>query len=641
MDDIIKHSKEYYKDVINERLNFSMFVKKNFKKNIESDILIPLNNFVKTQDSVAVWIGGSQSWENIFNCNINEISEDILSKSSITAGNYDIFILANNKEAYNKTSCFLNDLIVKYKEVFDESSHISPNYTLTYKSDFIKKKNSICIPNVDELNDETCVLFPCQASQLTIKSKQTSQNDNIHFKIKNKLLIYFEAYYLENININMLKTMINSYCRLSIKDNNIPYLTEYGLIMFSEFIIYKRIEKGLNVDKYRKELLLKHLSSYIKLNDLYFIVLDYYIGIFKNSKEYNKYIVQNIILNIFKYSNFDIVKNIEERIIDVIRPFINRFIFNFSQNIEQEFKNAFFCLIGGDAMRRYDYNITKTSDYDTKLFVPLNYNKGKSKELLHKFIIDKMSYFISYLITNKKDILPNLQFEHYYTYKDITIKIVYNLYTFDNSQFRLRFIQKHKEFKIDLYSIDYRTIANVFVIHNTTKQEIKYNINIDIPIFDLVIVILDKNLLYENQSIDEILNHNNIINIASLDFLLNDLITTYTKRDPSNRYFNDKNDKDKYRFNLLNNIKQFDMDVELNSNVILNKMIDNNIYEHYNNDLVKILQKKYINWFNKIFLDNKSNDIIKHKMSFKFGVSNNSPINSPINSTINSIMSID
>lgn len=629
MDDIIKHSKEYYKDVINERLNFSMFVKKNLKKNIESDILIPFYNFVKHQDNVAVWIGGSQSWENIFNCNINEISEDILSKSSITAGNYDIFILTNNKEAYNKTSCHLNNLIVKYKEVFDESSN-SPNYTLTYKSDFIKKKNGICIPNVDELNVESCVLFPCQASQLTIKSKQSSQNDT-GFKIKNKLLVYFEAYYLENININMLKNMINSYCKLSFKDSNIPYLTEYGLIMFSEFIIYKRIEKGLNVDKYRKELLLKHLSPYIKLNDLYFNVLDYYIGIFKDSKEYNKYIVQNIILNIFKYSNFDIVKIIEEKIINITRPFINRFIYNFSQNIEQEFQNAFFCLIGGDAMRRYDYNITKTSDYDTKLFVPLNYNKGKSKELLHNFIIDKMSFFIAYLITNKKDILLDFKYEHYYTSKDITIKIVYNINTLHNSQFRLRFIQKYKEFKIDLYSIDYRTIADVFVIHNTTKQEIKYNINIDIPLFDLVIVILDKNLLYENQTKDDILNHNNVINVASLDFLLNDLITTYTKRDPSNRYFYDKNDKDKYRYNLLNNIKHFDMDADLSSNTKLNTLIDNNVYEHYNSDLVKILQKEYINEFNKIYLDNKSNDIIKHKMSFNFGVSNISQYDSIMN----------
>lgn len=635
MDDIIKHSKEYYKDVINERLNFSMFVKKNLKKNIESDILIPFYNFVKHQDNVAVWIGGSQSWENIFNCNINEISEDILSKSSITAGNYDIFILTNNKEAYNKTSCHLNNLIVKYKEVFDESSN-SPNYTLTYKSDFIKKKNGICIPNVDELNVESCVLFPCQASQLTIKSKQSSQNDT-GFKIKNKLLVYFEAYYLENININMLKNMINSYCKLSFKDSNIPYLTEYGLIMFSEFIIYKRIEKGLNVDKYRKELLLKHLSPYIKLNDLYFNVLDYYIGIFKDSKEYNKYIVQNIILNIFKYSNFDIVKIIEEKIINITRPFINRFIYNFSQNIEQEFQNAFFCLIGGDAMRRYDYNITKTSDYDTKLFVPLNYNKGKSKELLHNFIIDKMSFFIAYLITNKKDILLDFKYEHYYTSKDITIKIVYNINTLHNSQFRLRFIQKYKEFKIDLYSIDYRTIADVFVTHNTTKQEIKYNINIDIPLFDLVIVILDKNLLYENQTKDDILNHNNVINVASLDFLLNDLITTYTKRDPSNRYFYDKNDKDKYRYNLLNNIKHFDMDVELSSNTKLNTLIDNNVYEHYNSDLVKILQKEYINEFNKIYLDNKSNDIIKHKMSFNFGVSNISQYDSQNDS----IMTID
>ncbi len=635
MDDIIKHSKEYYKDVINERLNFSMFVKKNLKKNIESDILIPFYNFVKHQDNVAVWIGGSQSWENIFNCNINEISEDILSKSSITAGNYDIFILTNNKEAYNKTSCHLNNLIVKYKEVFDESSN-SPNYTLTYKSDFIKKKNGICIPNVDELNVESCVLFPCQASQLTIKSKQSSQNDT-GFKIKNKLLVYFEAYYLENININMLKNMINSYCKLSFKDSNIPYLTEYGLIMFSEFIIYKRIEKGLNVDKYRKELLLKHLSPYIKLNDLYFNVLDYYIGIFKDSKEYNKYIVQNIILNIFKYSNFDIVKIIEEKIINITRPFINRFIYNFSQNIEQEFQNAFFCLIGGDAMRRYDYNITKTSDYDTKLFVPLNYNKGKSKELLHNFIIDKMSFFIAYLITNKKDILLDFKYEHYYTSKDITIKIVYNINTLHNSQFRLRFIQKYKEFKIDLYSIDYRTIADVFVIHNTTKQEIKYNINIDIPLFDLVIVILDKNLLYENQTKDDILNHNNVINVASLDFLLNDLITTYTKRDPSNRYFYDKNDKDKYRYNLLNNIKHFDMDADLSSNTKLNTLIDNNVYEHYNSDLVKILQKEYINEFNKIYLDNKSNDIIKHKMSFNFGVSNISQYDSQNDS----IMTID
>lgn len=601
MNDLIKTSQEFYKDTIESRFKFSKLIKDNFKEQIQEIILKPFYKEFKDNKNIVIWLGGSSSWENFFNCNYNGIIEDLLIQSSIIAGNFDIFVLTDNKETYDIASCFLFNLIKKFKENFEESG-FAEKYKLTNLSDFSDKKG-VCVPNVESTN-ENCVLFPCQAHQLNIQSKSKGE-------LKKKLLIYFEAYYIKDVNILVLKELVNNYCNNSFKDLGIPYLNEKGLLIFSEFIIGKRTEKGINVDKYRKELLLNFLSGYINLSELYVNLLNYYIIIFLNTKKYNKNITNKLLLNIFKYDNKDINDIIEQNIITSIRPLINMFINELSKDIKIHFENSFLCIIGGDAMRRYNYNITKTTDYDIKLFLPLKYTKKKNKEIFNTFLIERLSYFVSFLITNKNNILLNNVNEYIFNAENgVIIKCSFNILTDFSSQFRLRYIQKHPGFNIDLYSIDFRTIVFINIINGS--QFHTYNINIDIPILDIVIHTLDNKLMYSNQSESDIVNNSFTIPIASLDFLLHNIETMYNK-DPSNRYFNNKNEKDLYRYNILNNLKNEHLDFKKNLDIDIT--FDTELYKTYNSDTVNELSQKYNDYFSELIKEEN----IKHKMSFNFG----------------------
>jgi len=668
---------EFYMEFMKERKGVSNFVETHFRTEFDT-ILKMVQAYISQnyQNKVIMWVGGSRSWNAAYNCWYGNITLSEIEKNSIVPGNYDIFLLSNDPQAHQSVLCLLTNLLENYISVFNQSK-LESDYSLTKKFGNIKlsakKDISLSSPVERYTNKEcyinypkdkgTCTLFPCQSIQLLIRSKSTGakkrkskaiQSEEVNlFResvsliesgelpqiVKPKLLFYCESFVIPGMDINLFrKNLVFSSCGTT--DFQINYLNPKGLLFFSEFIKTPRREKGLNVDAFRKNLLVRTITATESPFIAYKMVLEEYLRLFESTTLLDKYLVGDLIQEMLKHAGIDMTTLIQTEFVKLMRPYVNSFLAVFSDEITKTFKkpkSMFLMLVGGDAMRRYDLNITNTSDFDTKFFVDPDYlqpakittrtaqEKLTKHKKLQRFVVEQMSQFVTFLIGNKDKIL---------TTQDIKLvnladfNATYNFFS-GGLQFRLRLIDKNPDLPVELYSVDFRTeVQCQFVINGKVYR---LPISIDIPFLDIVIT--SNAGIERSTAIGESVSR--VIPVASLDYILSDFEKTYTTPSlAASRYWNSKKQKDEYRYKILKGIQSTQSTqtsrsktqitppvemMEIENGVysdILDVTAEPNVWKDFTS-VTNIARKQiYTERFLDVIQYNRNAGTVKHKMSF-------------------------
>jgi hypothetical protein len=149
-----------------------------------------------------------------------------------------------------------------------------------------------------------------------------------------------------------------------------------------------------------------------------------YNNTFKDYNISNEYI--NNELNILALTSNPKIKSFidetEATIIEKLRPYINKCIFDINEEIKTLHFKGFFnktdiledkigrdysgiFVIGGDAIRRYDNNGSITKDIDSKIYIPEEIDIKTNIEnykLINKCIYNNLFKLVSYLILNTR-----------------------------------------------------------------------------------------------------------------------------------------------------------------------------------------------------------------------------------------------
>ena len=156
---------EMFKAEIKARREYAIFVNHEIP-----ELEQYLNNLIQkysTQNSVG-WIGGSRAWKKVYEQTFSHEPLDILTESAIlSAGNYDIFMIFNNKELFVKSFNTINEEINQLVNTI--KLKLVDSYTVEIK--YMKGKN---MKMEDKL--EMCALFPCKSIAVEITSNIDSNS---------------------------------------------------------------------------------------------------------------------------------------------------------------------------------------------------------------------------------------------------------------------------------------------------------------------------------------------------------------------------------------------------------------------------------------------------------------------------------
>lgn len=505
-----------FENDIFKRTQFADFMFNN--KIIFDKVITNINNIVD-EHKCLMWIGGSRSWYNLIEENYLGLVTDSIEYTSILPGNYDIFCICPDDN-------ILKEILCKVKLELDSLYDLFSNTDTLYKcySSIVDKTRS---KKCSIKNTDICVFDPCYSLHLRIKTQEEEIN-RINCE-KGKTLIYFECITLPNKNLNKIKEF------LFIQNEKINYLNLYGLYLFSQLILNSRtVDKGYNIDYYRN-IIIKRIIKDKQLNekDVYKKLISYYNYLFKGTKNYKDYDMDNLIKTYIDINDPELISSYESILIEKLRIYVNSFIVNNVQDILSNSKylgNTFIFECGGDAMRRYINAITQTNDFDFKLY----YNDTINNKDLKNDIITEMCKFITFLYDKKHTIFKNV-----ISSTDFNCKL--ESLSSQSGQFRIRYIKKNDKLPVDLLSIDYRYKLNL------TLDSVNYKVKMSLPFLDIVLQENTKNIKSYN-----VINETNRLNVASSSFLYNDLISIYTEYTNAKiRFNNNKQNKDLIRFNAL------------------------------------------------------------------------------------------
>lgn len=300
---------------------------------------------------------------------------------------------------------------------------------------------------------------------------------------------------------NFIKKFHHNFIVENVTPNRLKY---EGVLMMSYLNTYnKKNEMGLNINYYRQKLFLdKYNGNTPFIKKTFEDILGFYKAHFFN-RLYDKYFVDKIENIINKYSSYHYEAYIDffsRLFVSYFRPAVNAFIVEINKELFAEFKIILF-IAGGDAMRRYDPDISFTKDIDTKLYIksviedqtiqdklydslPVkviraseslathkldidsdvivmeNQRKGVVKKKIIDIIVKHIVKLRNFLETNLSKVLKNHTFFKYASDEEYDYYLCFSVVPYikeDNQRFRTREIRKSKEFPVDLYSIDFKT----------------------------------------------------------------------------------------------------------------------------------------------------------------------------------------
>ena len=415
------------------------------------------------------------------------------------------------------------------------------------------------------------------------KNKKVFYNIKLIFKnnknkiFNNKTVVEFNFEYIySNTNINdkfdiniIKKNYITIPKNNTYKNNEKPLkllkklnrLNQFGLITYSYITNLKiDIYSGFNIDKMRQTYFIKHyLTTPTKLKKYFENLLSIYKNIFKDTVIYNIRFIQTVEELIYtntinNYEKF--ISSINNYFIIKIRPAINTFINEVNEELNKY--NVKIFIVGGDAMRRYDNNISPTNDIDTKLYLknisndPDNFEKIKDKIMiiLHNNIIKLRNYFED----NKESYYNELLLFQKEGLDFLTLKknnIEFSVEKLKNSYQHFLIHESKKktvDFFIDLLSFGLLFYINIYDTSNPKEPILLNRHNHLLQILD--IGIQDNYEFKKNYYTDKF-----GVAIASLEFLLKDTEKLYEYEDDAlKRISNFKYIKDIRRYNRLYDI---------------------------------------------------------------------------------------
>jgi len=598
---------------------------------------LSINNYVikyllenEKNNDYTYWIDGGFSW--FFNYEDNEIDKirnDELQLTSLSPLNMKIHYMYTDKNTYEQKKELIKNFLIelkKYvdafgiktniiektvdrKELFKQEGHILKlvidENNVSGGGKFEKKKREKLRFNPLKTNKE--LIFPTPLPQLKklllnsnfniddIKNKDFNGKVIVEFYLENfsrfnsdgkEFLKSFEKNYLNTTPLR--KEFLKDFNELNISKLN--RLNDYGLMTFS--LLNKIIiedEFNLNVENYRQRFFeqiynirQKNYKDIPPFTDFLKEILHKYEEVFKQFQTcYNTFFIENLkeMINKKIDPDYDLFKDVIDRwFVSKFRPSINSFIIEINKILLKILGVRLF-IAGGDAMRRYENEISFTKDIDTKLYIgninleklgklELNFeddefknmdehelneiikklkniqleigkeNKDLSliqsliKDLTVGIIVRHIVKLRNYLQENIKNIFQNLLQYDTRTDKDgfgtkvIQFKMKDNR-TFKvdilsppetitkSQQFRTRENKKRDDFPVDLYSIDFR----IYIYDE--KNGIINKKSHDISILD--VVLQDSDDFHDYYITDK-----QGIPVASLDFLKEDIEKTFS-----------------------------------------------------------------------------------------------------------------
>ena len=510
-------------------------------------------------------IGGSVAWNKIFKDHYD--SPELMSdyeKSAI----HDLTI-----DLYNYIKINNNDEFVKLKKEL--------RTILSNEIEEIKLEPELI---EQRLNNIVLSVIELDKSKFKIKIFINFQGDEYEL---------FNIYFYEIIGIGEIGKLIDLS---NIKDEN-NYLNIYGLYIYNYISknsrkpvkndydvynirdeIYQKyilIDKELNDDEKSSDTIFIHNN---KLKILYSIIFAYELAFNKNKIEYrniyNKYFIQNIKKIIFyETENLKIFDNIlRYYLIERFRPYINFIILLINQDLSEKKLPTLF-VVGGDCCRRYKYDISRTEDIDTKLYLEDVSQFSEVEDIIVKRVNQLISYFIvnKNTIIDKNELLEYLKNKGYdedfinfdandnliFSYEDIETNLKHELiyYLNDNKSTFFRFRHNFSSvFPVDLYASDFQIKNNyrIYKMNNdgSVIEKILYEdtkLTFDMAYLDISVdtIKYEKNIIRIKPN--DILSNN--LEIGRLLFLITDLINTYNNDESSIvRLITGKSKKDYLRF---------------------------------------------------------------------------------------------
>ena len=377
----IKETAVNNKRSYNEFLNEFILVDKN-RLSINNWITSEIWKFEKNIDLIRVpnytyWLGGGNSWQEIFNIATKYTDEEEI---SIATGNYSLnYIYINHQELeekivlYYKLLLDLQELLLR-KGIqtkidmnnidYDETSRsLKFNYEeFIYKEPSFYLKLRIVIPKLSKdggskyrrrVNNKVSSYLGRKALYTEylklIKEnpldKDLKEKIEIKEEFNDKIIIEVNFNYyretsrfnyvkLGKFNDNYIERPIMKYegYNLGTIKSKLRKLNKIGMLTYSYLTTSNKVqEMGLNVDEYRQRIYIeKELKNRASLIVSKFEELkEIYLSVFKNTNVYNMFFVNKIDDIILKYSipNYDIfIDFIEKFFMYIFRPAINSFI---------------------------------------------------------------------------------------------------------------------------------------------------------------------------------------------------------------------------------------------------------------------------------------------------------------------------
>ena len=576
------------------------------------------------------WVGGSLSWAHFSHFIPTLKTEEEEISTSIT--NYDIHYIYTDLEKMKVKTLKLYSIIKELQDKLQRNnitSHIDTtnfNYTSLSTIDDTntnEKKISFNIklvlddirielepiieeggskpprPNKARLSQGKYVVARLFANTYRplLYAETIKQNKEI---LKNKLIVevtldYYNTYPKQKPKIFDIKKFEEQYL-LKPEDkykNTDDYLTivgklhklnPLGLLTFSHLTnTDKKQTMGLNIDLYRQDYF---ISKYLKndkkkIKKMYSRVIGNYINVYKTITIFNMFFTEKIEKIIKKrtirlYDDF--IDYIERWLMLLFRPAINSFIIEINKDLVKYGIKLF--IAGGDAMRRFNFNISSTKDIDVKLYIKNIKDLAlDAKDRAKPY--DELRNEIITIIANQMVKLRNYLEENYVKLFDIitmeynskTQKVEQNVknysspivFTTNNNKekyeimlispynknkqyFRTREVKKSDKFPVDLYSIDYQTFikqTKEYVDKDTKEIKITTReLQLDIALLDIV--------LQDEEYKEEFVDESSGIPVASVMFLQHDLELTYTTQEKAiGRITTGKYNKDIDRYKTL------------------------------------------------------------------------------------------
>jgi len=416
--------------------------------------------------------------------------------------------------------------------------------------------------NPDELNEFLMIMDEKSLVEIDIDSYRKGSNISSH-----KIHLFNKYYLITHKNFDS-ETRLSPIRDITTIQAALNRLNPLGMLTYSYLkATNKEQEMGLNIDNYRQQL---YFNKELRGNKQLIArtirkVIDTYTEIFGNSLSFNKFFIKNLELMEIKYTipgYEDFTDFIEKWFMSLFRKAINSFIIEINQELDMRYGVKLF-IAGGDAMRRFDNDISFTKDIDTKLYIGTVLDKKREIiDIIATHIVKLRNYlqenFENLLTIKTLEITSTGQpIEKVLNYNDGTISFLYmnaesgiankydvkiNLNDTQQQQFRVREKKRTALNPFDLYSIDFETTMTQTEIFNSSSRPIEKRMNISI----LDVVLQEEPLKpYYLSVVDN-------IPVASLQFLIEDLETTYTTDERAlARISSGKYLKDIQRYNRL------------------------------------------------------------------------------------------